>query len=488
MSGAIATRALLGGARAAAALRYLPLPYGPLGGAAIVAGAAAATYLVELYYDPFTEARKELYWWGSPSLRELPIGPGNWKIQCGPTGPVNAMYQIAVACDSFAGIQGRLLIPGQWTAASVICGAKEVLNVGAAHTTLQLNRLNPGGVTTVPLPSHYMQPGLLPAVWYPRQGVRGSPDRRRWVPGWYQAVPQPGAPSKSGIHAGFAPFLATPAPGRRVKHGPFDPGFEAARRVAQERPPAAGLPLVIAGLPPAVAGSRSPAVPVPAPDLVIPGTGNPGKDGSAYLVRSSGLPRAVAQRGLAPPRPGEKEVKFAFRAAQRFAEVSKYNLTTELRDLVEALWDNIPDKCKQFRSKTRLRGKNWRRRRDPREPTRVIGRISKSGRPLLPRMMQDVWDHWDCISWGPWTEAIGSGSHVAVVKHRGALVDAALNNAEDAFFGALGHAAKKAHARLQGRGQPTAGFQFGGGLMNRRAASALGVPSPIDWAADFVGL
>lgn len=466
----------------AAFLRF-PVPVQALALGALVFGAYAIVRKVSV-----TERELGVYsnpeWWAGGHARPVPFSFAGWVLAKGPCGPIEVWDTVgAVGCpgaNQFLNT-GTGLVPGSYTNSGVLVGLKfgPIVGGGFQAYNQTIGFLRAPGVTG-PL----MVPGLkktldLPAVWYPSPAI-AAPDNR-YRPPWAIPYPLPLQPWKSGIRGGFPLTTVVPRPGVRKPSIPHS-FVEGGRRVAVERPARAAsgaqeVPVVL--FPGVLAPGADLVGPFPAPGTIArPGTG----DGTfAVQVSRQGV-RSVPRNGLS--RPSGKEVKFAFRAASRFAEVVKYNLTTEFRDFIEGLWDNIPDSCKQFRSKTRLQGKNWRRRRDLTQPTRIVGRLTKAGRPMLARMTRDVWDHWDCIQWAPWTETVGRGHQLRVVHHRGALEDLALNEVEDRFYGGLGHAAKKASRRLGF----TAGVQFGGGLMNRRASAALGVQSPVDWAADLVGL
>lgn len=211
---------------------------------------------------------------------------------------------------------------------------------------------------------------------------------------------------------------------------------------------------------------------------------------AARMTRT--VPRVVPRTRVADlTPPGQKEIKMAFRVASQVARKIKYNMTTEIRDAVEAIWDNIPDDCKQFHRKGRLRGRNYRRARDPHEPARQVGRINPRGRstrPSLQRMAKDIYDHADCIQWAPWVDGRRTGrSGVSVItRHPGALQDLAVNEAVDRVFGKIGNMAKIGTQR----GGFTAGLQFGGGLENRaigRQAGIGGVSDYINQALAWLG-
>lgn len=214
------------------------------------------------------------------------------------------------------------------------------------------------------------------------------------------------------------------------------------------------------------------------PDTVAPprpGVGEIEGTFIAQLTRS--LPRVKAQARSATLRAQPQgDIKVAFSIAARFARVIGYNITTELRDLVQALWGNMPDECKKYRMKSQLRGKGWGRRRDPKQPSRVVGRIPTGNPyPSLGRMLEDIANNPGCIQWGPWRDSRGR-------PRLGAGLGISLNQIEDVAFGALGHAAKKATKK----GGFTAGLQFGDGLENSKHAQEMGVNSPVDALLDYL--
>lgn len=285
----------------------------------------------------------------------------------------------------------------------------------------------------------------------------------------------------------------------------------------RERPSV--VPVVIA-MPGDAVDARSRPVPIPGqlPDVsVIPGVGGgvrPGESGLAdagtgvspafavQLTRSH--PIQVATAALSPAPRGEKQVKVA-RHTGRFASGIGYNFTTELRDAVTALWDNIPDDCKKFRTKGRLRGRRYIQKtpavgrqfnatfgKDRAtykrvvnkklrfEPGSTAGNRRHSSHPTLARMMQDIYNHPGCIEWNPWNEVRRVGrSGSRTVAHRGAARDLLLNEAGDRFFGKLGSAAGGV-ARQLGYSH---GVQLGGGLGNR----STGPGNPVTWAAEQLG-
>lgn len=501
----------------------LPGPAVALGASLFIAGAIYSAY----------QARQRRRWDQVYPLRpygpaedpgagsaEVPSAAYPWTVLCS-TGAWLRFWSVNVDCGTNPGVSGRELRPGQWFNTSFIASERPPGAPGfSVITTAHFSDPVFAQWGRIPLPSGGA--AVLPDVWYPSPGVAQPGSKGdRWVPPSWSPYPLPGMPSKSGVLVGFPPFVATPKPGRVVKRAPHA-FVEGGRRVARDR--AETHRRAVAGLPPQLRAApwaiATPQGEVLQGEDLVPGLSGAYPEQWAAELTPSGV-RPVARTGLAQPGPRTKEVKAAFRSASAFSEFIRYNMTTEIRDFVTALWDNIPDQCKQFRKKSRLQGRNWRRRRDKREPNRIIGRISKGGRPTLARMMRDVYQHWDCIQWDPWIEGafpsnlrpdktltmaarVGDGPQVlgpgpgssgpnavtygrasrALTRRRGALLDLDLNQLEDAFYGGLGIAAKKARDRTRN----TAGFQFGGGLMNRRNASELGVPSPVDWVSELLGI
>lgn len=248
----------------------------------------------------------------------------------------------------------------------------------------------------------------------------------------------------------------------------------AAVRAGESAPPrgATVSPTVI--VPPRTQSRPIPGV-TTGPEDVVVGPAAPGAVVAARITRHRAVVRARAVAEAALPPKQHVEVKLAFRMAAPFANWIGYNITTELRDLVDALWKNLKPECKQYQPKSKLRGKNWRRRRDKFEPTRVVGRIMKPGNPSFRRKLNDVMNHLDCIQWNPWYRGL--------TKMRGASMDISFNTIEDSAFALLGLAALRARARTGW----TAGIQFGGGVTNKGASGELGVGSPIDRIADAIG-
>lgn len=105
-----------------------------------------------------------------------------------------------------------------------------------------------------------------------------------------------------------------------------------------------------------------------------------------------------------------------------------FNALTEVRDVVDVLWKNIPKKHRKY-----------------------------YGKPTFARKVWDIWNAGEHIQWGEWTDSKGK-------KHGGALWDAGVNAIQDAVYGALGQATARG-ARRSGLTLDT------GGRAVRRAGS-----------------